>query len=565
MNEPTAIQPDLRTSFARDGFVGPLPLFTKEQCALVVRHWGHIQPQVSREWFKGWAAADRFFFDVATRPPLIALLKPLLGDDIILWAVDVLKRDPGQVHHWHTDIESSVGDKFVSIWIGLANMRRESSLMLVPGSHRYGKPIQQVVFEHGMKRGVATEELVADWAREIDPAARVVQPEMIEGDGLIFDGRLWHGTNNRAPDARWALLLQYASARQRIRRPNFKQLEWPFEFLDKSPPVLVVSGRAGAIQDRVVEPPTRKKGGRAFPTVHRPIELPLAGDPERGWRPHPIARGRTPNAEFMSVHVSVLSPGRCPHPPHAHVEEEVLVVLNGEAEILFAESADESTARVERVSAGAFTYYPAYQYHTLRNVGAGDLTYLMFKWQGPAWEAAAPATTGLFRFTDILLAPTKPYQTEKFFEQPTGYLRRLHAHMSSLAPGAGYQPHRDKHDVAIIVLAGEIDVDGKRLAPCGLFYFPAGTLHGMRNAGPSRARYLVFEFHAPEPNFRKRTSRKARRRRGGILRALDRAGRWLVSPLTRKIERAVDRRLRLYFGDDLEELRRARAKLKRRK
>lgn len=81
----------------------------------------------------------------------------------------------------------------------------------------------------------------------------------------------------------------------------------------------------------------------------------------------------------MSSHVSVLSPGHSPHPPHSHVQEELLIVLKGEAEILIVESPDPARARVERLVPGYFVYYPAYQHHTLRNPAASPVTYLMFK------------------------------------------------------------------------------------------------------------------------------------------------------------------------------------------
>ena len=48
-----------------------------------------------------------------------ARLKPLLGDDIILWGASVMIRKAGDVHDWHTDIESSARDgRFVSVWVG---------------------------------------------------------------------------------------------------------------------------------------------------------------------------------------------------------------------------------------------------------------------------------------------------------------------------------------------------------------------------------------------------------------------------------------------------------------
>jgi uncharacterized cupin superfamily protein len=554
-------------ALACDGFAGPVRIFTRDQCALIVRHALRSGRRPPADWRKGLATVDRFFFDLGTRPQILALVRDAIGEDVLFWGVDFLTRIPGQVHTWHTDIESAGGDKFVSVWIGLENTTRETSLLMVPGSHRYGKPIQQVAHENGRKRQEVTQQDILAWSRCFDPEAEIVQPAVEDGEALVFDGRLWHASKNVTQGkTRRALLLQYAAADQTLRKPDFDQLEWPFRYHAAPLPAILVSGSTDGKQHKLVPPPQiDKKAADDAGIVCRPLQFPLADDPERGWRPHRIMNGRTPNADAMSAHISVLSPGFSPHPPHVHVEEEVLVVLDGEAEILIGENTNPDEAVVHRVSAGAFSYYPAYQHHTIRNSGAKPVTYLMFKWRGPPQETSNQAKTGIFRFSDVLLNPEKKYHTEKFVEQPTGYLKRLHAHMTSLEPGAGYEPHADKHDVAIVVLEGTVRSAGTSLSPHGVFYFPAGTMHGMKNVGQARARYLVFEFHSPEPKFKKGELafyKTGTKKKSAIRRALKGSWRWIASPVTRMIDHAVDRRLRMYFSK--EELRSARARMKKR-
>ena len=60
---------------------------------------------------------------------------------------------------------------------------------------------------------MASHDMVADWAKDLDANARRVEFEMTDGEALVFDGRLWHaGPNRRRHGARAALLLQYATA-----------------------------------------------------------------------------------------------------------------------------------------------------------------------------------------------------------------------------------------------------------------------------------------------------------------------------------------------------------------
>jgi hypothetical protein len=64
-----------------------------------------------------------------------------------------------------------------------------------------------------------------------------------------------------------------------------------------------------------------------------------------------------------------------------------------------------------------------------------------------------------------------------------------------MSAGAGYEPHVDAYDVAIIVLEGEVETLGQRAAAHSVIFYPAGASHGMSNPGPAPARYLVIEFH----------------------------------------------------------------------
>ena len=132
--------------------------------------------------------------------------------------------------------------------------------------------------------------------------------------------------------------------------------------------------------------------------------------------------------------------------------------------------------------------------HTIENASDAPVTYLMFKWQtdrnasGPLLGnqvAAAEADAG---GADALVATG-------IWDGPTKHLGHLHCHVTTLQPGAGYDPHADSYDVAIALLEGTVETLGERVsAPAAIFY-PAGTLHGMRNPGEGRASYAVFELH----------------------------------------------------------------------
>ena len=100
-------------------------------------------------------------------------------------------------------------------------------------------------------------------------------------------------------------------------------------------------------------------------------------------------RGATPELALMSCHAAVLSPGHSPHPPHAHGDEELLMVLDGEADLLVADRPEYEGACAVRVKAGDFAYYPPLQHLTIRNASDAPVHYLMFRWRGHAAATGA--------------------------------------------------------------------------------------------------------------------------------------------------------------------------------
>ena len=219
----------------------------------------------------------------------------------------------------------------------------------------------------------------------------------------------------------------------------------------------------------------------------------LAGEK---WRPYPLFSGQTHTHDDMACHYSLLSPGHSPHPPHAHVEEEILIVLKGEADILIANGPRPDGARVERLRPGSFVYYPAYQHHTIRNSPELPVAYLMFKWRTESKKPQQVLGTTFYHF-DGASSPgnVQAFAPRLLFESPTAHLGKLHAHITDLQPGAGYPPHADAYDVAIVVLSGQVETLGQKAEPFSVIYYSAGELHGMKNVGDTVARYLVFEFH----------------------------------------------------------------------
>jgi quercetin dioxygenase-like cupin family protein len=338
-------------------------------------------------------------------------------------------------------------------------------------------------------------------AQAHEPSATLVHPDMANGDALLFDGRTWHGSvNSQKRGRRIALLLQYATAASEVRIPDLNQLDWPFRIRSRPrPSVIVVSGSAREDTNVVVPPPSlRARGLPMITTVVHPLVLPL-DSPGQQWQMFPAFHGPTTTLAEMSCHASVLRSGS-PHPPHAHREEELLIPLEGVVNLITATDAADPTPRVTQVAPGSFVYYPAGQYHTIAPAGTSSVGYLMFKW----YAAPIPGTdrktlaTRIVRYTDARGGDgSSPFHIDRVLEGPTALLGKVHAHVTTLQPGAAYDPHVDAYDVAILTVAGTVETLGQRVEARTVIYYAAGEPHGMRNVGPGVARYLVFEFHGP--------------------------------------------------------------------
>lgn len=488
--------------FARDGFVGPVKLMSQQQAAFLARHLLSAPAPGRRPvWEKSLATIDPLAYAAAVNPLLLRLVRDFIGSDVILWGASLVVRRPGETHTWHCDIESCAPDGgFVSAWIGLLNTRQESSLRLIPGSHAYGACLQEAASREGIVRKDRTDDSVSRLANLHKPGAEIVQPRIGNGEAILFDGRIWHGSSNEASGpARVALLLQYARADIAVKVPDLETLEWPFRFKQDRPPAIAVSGQADETRNHLVPPPAMRRPSALATTAHL-IDPASRCEEGKSFTPVHCFLGHTVNVDFLECHYSILMPGSSPHLPHAHLDEEILVVMSGAAELVLADSPRDTDPRIISAPAGSAIYYPPYRHHTIRNVSREPVRYAMLRWRSPVNITAVRHLPPHFVRPDWLQAGSfrGAVSMQTLFEGPSAFLGKLHAHVTRILPGGSYQAHRDAHDVSIFLIEGEIAVLGKNIVAPAIVFIPAGHLHDMKALGDTPAKYVVWEFHRSE-------------------------------------------------------------------
>lgn len=491
------MQSSLSQQFAARGFCGPIPIFSEAECQRILQRLSRKSHNPTDGFFTEKNAIGNDDLEIARNDAILSRVTSILGSDVLFWGAALIDRKPGQFHPWHSDIETADDSiRSVSVWIGLEGITAKSSLQLISYSHRFGCTLQEVRSLNSIPRTNATSERALQLAQERNPESRIHTPCQKNGEAIFFDGRIWHGSHNlEAETLRTALLLQFASTDSVIRVPDTKVLDWPFRYIEDAQPTLyLINGTDSCLRNNLMKLPARpgNPGMPAHETEIHPISLPLPENKETGWNPVGIHRGPSSQLNDLCYHVSTLSPGHTPHCPHRHREDEILLVLDGEIEIQLVDDESHQWTKMEQ---GTFSYYPAGQLHTLHNTSNKPVHYLMFKWYSDTpCETSEHLETAIVK-DRVSTVPESDFHTEVVLEGPTASLYKFHAHYSTLKPGAGYAPHADAYDVAIVTLKGTIETLGKQVGPNSVIFYAAGDLHGIKNVGDESAEYLVLEFH----------------------------------------------------------------------
>ena len=101
----------------------------------------------------------------------------------------------------------------------------------------------------------------------------------------------------------------------------------------------------------------------------------------------PIFRSPTVTLDEMEMHVTHVPPGKAPHAPHTHPEEELVILKAGTLEVLQA-------GKTTRVGPGGVIFQASNQLHGVRNVGDVTAIYYVMRWKAagkPQSPPAAPA------------------------------------------------------------------------------------------------------------------------------------------------------------------------------
>ncbi len=122
----------------------------------------------------------------------------------------------------------------------------------------------------------------------------------------------------------------------------------------------------------------------AFAAQEQPEKQPLLGSTVFQWEAmkpvkndhgevRSLCKSPTATVDQLEMHVTTLDPGQSPHPPHRHINEELIILREGQLETL-------SDGKWVKVSPGSVIFNASNSLHGLRNIGAIPAVYHVINW-----------------------------------------------------------------------------------------------------------------------------------------------------------------------------------------
>ncbi len=109
--------------------------------------------------------------------------------------------------------------------------------------------------------------------------------------------------------------------------------------------------------------------------VYHTEQIPYTGDAKKKARRWFL--GTTHTGFNLEMHETILGPGEISHPPHQHVNEEVIIIVEGTVEVSIE-------GKTETATAGSVTFYASNDLHNFRNIGTTPCRYYVLELRGDA-------------------------------------------------------------------------------------------------------------------------------------------------------------------------------------
>ncbi|HET9746792.1 MAG TPA: cupin domain-containing protein [Chitinophagaceae bacterium] len=210
-----------------------------------------------------------------------------------------------------------------------------------------------------------------------------------------------------------------------------------------------------------------------------------------------VLEGKTFALSYFEIHTSTLEPGKAPHPPHVHDDqEELMIVKEGTVKITIA-------GQSRLLGPGSIAFAMPGDEHGIENAGNTGATYFILKYKSklPMDKLRAKKGGGSFilDWNELKTSNTGKGYRRNFFNRATSQLNQFEMHTTALnADSVSHSPHTHVQEEIILVLRGNVEmfIDGKYVkATAGDLYFVSSNVaHNLKNIGRDQCEYFAFQW-----------------------------------------------------------------------
>ena len=216
VTHPATLTSEQVEQFNREGYLKGLRIFSSAEVDENRRYFDDLLQQVMAAGGNSYSisTAHRKYgkvWDLLTHPKIVALVKDLLGENVIAWGSHFFCKMPGdgKTVSWHQDSSywPLTPSKAVTVWLAIDDADRENACMkYIPGSHHHGHLTYALSEE-------AESNLLDQTVLNAEGIGDPIYVELKAGEVSMHSDLLLHGSEaNTSARRRCGLTLRYCAA-----------------------------------------------------------------------------------------------------------------------------------------------------------------------------------------------------------------------------------------------------------------------------------------------------------------------------------------------------------------
>ena len=202
--------------YNRNGYLLPFDVYSDQEIAVIRSEFDNLLAEYSSAGKDSYSISSAhlkhaFAYDILTNPRIVALVRDLLGEDVVGWGAHYFCKMPhdGKKVAWHQDATywPLTPTKSCTIWLAVDDATpANANMRFIPASHLYGL----IDYESsGAEEGNVLNQTVADAESFGEP----VDVTLKAGQVSIHSDLLLHGSEaNNSDLRRGGLTLRYCAA-----------------------------------------------------------------------------------------------------------------------------------------------------------------------------------------------------------------------------------------------------------------------------------------------------------------------------------------------------------------